>query len=128
MKHFINTLLYPLVIAVMATSCYNDNKENLYKNFVADTNSTGCDTATITFTQVKSIFITNCALSGCHKGSNPQSGLDLSMYPDAERIARDGRLEERITDNPGPVMPPTGKLPQNEIDILLTWASNPCPE
>ncbi len=118
-KTFGITLL--LMLALLFTSCYRDNKEEIYKNF----DQAGCDTTDTKFsTTVQPIFIDNCALSGCHVGSSPQSGLDLSTYTDIETIASDGRLEKRITNNPGPIMPPSGALPQCEINKILKWVSN----
>lgn len=127
----LNLLLFLPVMMVVVTSCYNDSREELYKNYSNATDTTGndgCDTVSITYSNVESILNSNCATSGCHSGTSPQSGLDLSTYNDAKRIASDGRLKTRITSSsPSEVMPPSGKLPPNEIDQLLKWAENPCP-
>lgn len=121
MKHFIKTLSVVL-LSLLITSCYNDNKEELYENH----NTAGCDTSDTKFSStIQEIFVANCALSGCHSATSQQSGLNLSSYADIAAIANDGRLEARITSNDMSfVMPPNNRLPQCEIDKILKWTSN----
>lgn len=108
------------IIILTAASCYNDNKEELYQNFQND-----CDTSNTTYSAtINPIITSNCAISGCHAGPTPQSGLDLNKVQDLQTIARDGRLMGRITGSAGSIMPPTGKLPQCEIDKIGKWVDN----
>ncbi len=103
------------------TSCYSDNKEELYQNFVTE----DCDTTNTKFAAtIQPIIVQNCAVPSCHNSSKRQSGLDLSTYADVQAIATDGRLENRITGNPGPLMPPNGALQPCEIEKILKWVNN----
>ena len=112
-----------VIMALLLGSCYRDNKENLYRNF---TNG-GCDTANVTYSgQVAHISLNKCATSGCHVGSNPQSGLNLSTYDDLMTIAKDGRLMNRITGQ-GALMPPGSPLPACEIQQIQLWVTDGAP-
>lgn len=120
MKYLLSTFSI-LLILVIVSSCYADNKEDLYKNFVA----AECDTSNTRFSAtIQPIIAQNCAIPFCHNTSDRQSGLDLSSYSDIQNVANDGRLENRITGNPGPIMPPTGALDPCEIDKILKWVNN----
>lgn len=108
-----------LLALAMVASCYNDSKEALYANF----NTGGCDTTSgISYSEdVSPILNANCAVSGCHVGSSPQSGIDFSDYNDVRQAARSGKLVGRITANTGSVMPPTGALDAAKINQIETW-------
>ena len=107
----------------LVSSCYRDNREDLYKNF----DQQNCETDSVSYTSdIDLICITSCAVSGCHLGPNPQSGLDLSNYSDVEAIAKDGRLLNRVNGN-GPIMPPSGPLPKCDIDKLEQWVLDGAP-
>lgn len=110
-----------------ASACYNDNKEELYQN-IQNTDEP-CDTANVTYINTaQSILTENCATAGCHNSQTRQSGLNMSSYNDASTIASDGRLLGRITGDDGPIMPPTGSLPNCEIEKLKKWAADGAPE
>ena len=107
-------------LALLSTSCYNDNKEEIYQNIAT---APICDTANVTYSAtISKIAIDNCATSGCHVGSSPQSGLDLSTYNHLMTIANDGRLIARITSSSNP-MPPTGSLSACEIEQITIWTN-----
>ncbi len=119
MKQLLSTLAALLLVGI-TTSCYSDNKEDLYSNY-----QNNCDTTSTTFmATIKPIFTENCALSGCHNTANRQSGLDLNSYADIESIAKDNRLHDRITGNQVAIMPPGGMLSQCDIDKILKWVRN----
>jgi hypothetical protein len=89
---------------------------------------------------IQPIFNQSCAITNCHTGTNPTGNLDLSegnskgnlidvISPNynAYRV-RSGKpdssvLYNKISDSGkyGGVMPPTGKLPQSEIDLIKRW-------
>mgnify|MGYP003630672752 CR=1 FL=1 len=73
---------------------------------------------------IKSILTQNCATSGCHVGPNGIGGLDLSTYTSAQRIAADGEMMGRINNTNGPLMPPTGKLSDCDIDKIQSWIND----
>src|SRR5688500_9464421 len=51
------------------------------------------------FTSVKSMMQTNCAISGCHVGSNPQAGLNFTV--DATIVQQKDRIKVRAVDQAG---------------------------
>tara|TARA_R110000850_G_scaffold22122_7_gene64520 strand:+ start:341 stop:718 length:378 start_codon:yes stop_codon:yes gene_type:complete len=120
MKYIPKAFLLILILS-FTISCYSDNKEDLYQDFV----TADCDTTNTKFAAtIQPIIAQNCAVPFCHNTSDRQSGLDLSTYSDVKKVADDGRLENRITGNPGPIMPPGGPLPQCEVDKILRWVIN----
>lgn len=111
------------MVSLVAVSCYRDNKENLYQNFTTG----GCDTSNVTYTnEIAPISLNKCATAGCHGGSFPQSGLDLSTYNDLMTIAKDGRLMDRITGK-GALMPPGSPLPSCDITKIQLWVVDGAP-
>lgn len=113
-------LLWSLLIIGTLSSCYYDNKEDLYKNF-----DTSCDTTgVISYSmELQSVFMNNCAISGCHSGPTPQSNLDLGLYADVKSIADNGNLVGRITGSSGPLMPPSGSLSACDIEKITVWVN-----
>jgi hypothetical protein len=92
------------------------------------------------FTSIQTeLFNKNCALSGCHSGSFPSGGMDLTSGNAYQNIV--GKLNsqkdlnyiepgnsslsflyQRVSSSdPGNVMPASGKLPQYMIDTLRVW-------
>lgn len=110
-----------MIAMMIMTSCYHDNKEEIYQNFVP------CSvdpTVTVRYSaDIRPLLASSCATDGCHNSSSRQSNLDLSTYADVAKIATDGRLLNRVTGN-GPIMPPSGSLPQCEIDRIEIWVNN----
>jgi hypothetical protein len=92
------------------------------------------------FTSIQTeLFNKNCALSGCHSGSFPAGGMDLTEGKAYQNIvsiknsAKDLNLIEPSNStqsfiyqkvssfDPGFVMPAAGRLPQYTIDTLRVW-------
>jgi len=95
-----------------------------------------------TLAQIQAIIFTpTCATSNCHAGANPDAGLDLTdgnsfanlvNVPSTQNINFD-RVEPGQPDNSylidkledtasaGNVMPPSGMLPQADIDFVRQW-------
>lgn len=117
----ITPLIIVALLFALTEACYSDNKEDLYENYQTD----DCDTLNTKFmANILPILTENCATSGCHLGVGAQSGLDLSTYADVEIIAKDGRLEGRITGSGGAIMPPVGAMSDCNIDRILKWVAN----
>jgi hypothetical protein len=76
-----------------------------------------CDTITYS-KHIKPIIDMNCALSGCHAGttSNPL----FTSYDLVKDRADAGRIKARAIDGPS-FMPPSGRLPQAQIDLISCW-------
>ncbi|MDT8322528.1 MAG: hypothetical protein RRA94_00350 [Bacteroidota bacterium] len=85
------------------------------------------------------VFATGCALAGCHAGSNPQAGLDLTPgnayaslvgvasinYPAQQRV-KPGSSGESVLigvlrGSLVPSMPPAGALDAAVIDSIAAW-------
>ena len=77
-------------------------------------NTTGCsscDTSQYTYSGAVTVVMQdNC--TGCHSGSNPSAGIDLSTYKGVRKVALDGRLMGSITWAPG-----YSRMPKNAAKL-----------
>lgn len=103
-------------------------------------NETGESGRIAVFTKIQErLFNQSCALSGCHSGSNPTAGMNLSegasynnivgvnsiFYTQLKRIAPGDTnssvmlqvLRKKLT----PYMPPAGSVQASLIDSLAVW-------
>jgi len=54
---------------------------------------TSCDTENLTYTNdIKSIFDTSCAYSGCHDATTVAASVDLSTYDNSVGVVAFGRI------------------------------------
>jgi hypothetical protein len=68
------------------------------------------------FAAVKALLQANCAVTGCHNGSqSPNFSVDCNIVSSADRI------KARAIDATPSVMPPTGSLGQVDKDKITTW-------
>ena len=109
-----------LALATLS-SCYYDNKEELYQNFPQD-----CVTSGLTYTNDISTMISdNCVQ--CHSASGGQFPF-LETYQEV----RSNEIEVvfRITKSVGDplVMPQGGPMPKCSIDQILAWYADGAPE
>jgi len=73
--------------------------------------------------RVKAIIDSNCIV--CHNsGANPIGPFPLETYTKVKDKAQNGQLLVRIQLPAGDpsVMPKTGKMPQQLIDVIVAWA------
>jgi len=99
----------------------------------------------VTFSRIqREIFTPHCALSGCHSGSDAQAGMNLSAgaaYTNLVSVQSSGsgslkRVEpgnsansflvqrmRNIGESPS-IMPPAGKLSENQIQLVEIWIAN----
>jgi hypothetical protein len=83
--------------------------------------STGCDSANVTYTSSISPIIRSWCL-GCHSGSNPSHGLHLETYAEVVACANSNRLMGAIRQETGfSPMPQGGKLSICEIALFQKW-------
>jgi SprB repeat len=74
---------------------------------------------TVSFqSQVKTILELNCIKSGCHNGDN---GADRNWSVFSNVKTKASNIKSRTT---GGTMPPSGALPQNEIDLIACWVDS----
>ncbi len=92
------------------------------KNLTCNPGYGGCATANMSFTNnIAPILKQSC--TGCHGGSSPQGGIDLSTYSSVVTMAQSGKLLGSVKHNAGfSAMPPAGNgLPTCSINRLQAW-------
>ncbi len=91
------------------------------------------------------VFSVTCAVSGCHAGSNPQAGMDLSAgkaydalvnipslnFPTQRRVAP-GQSGESVLiavlrRTVQPAMPPAGPIASGIVDSIAVWIDRGAP-
>lgn len=109
-------------LVFLASSCYYDNKEELYQH-----SDTGCDTVDISFkSTIVPILEANCYR--CHSGATPTFSLDLSSYTDVKRVADNGALVGRLKGTIIPQMPyGSSPLPDCQIAQIEAWVNDGAP-
>lgn len=101
-----------------------------------ETDSLDCTGVVAAYTTtVKAILDTECAVSGCHVGTSPAGGLDLSTYTKASAAAKGSKFLcsiEHTCSTKMPLDPATGtageKLSDVEIKVLKCWIEKGTPE
>ncbi len=73
------------------------------------------------FAAVRTLLRNNCAVPGCHSGSNPAGGHDWNK--DCEITAFKTIIKDRAVDatSASTIMPPTGALPAIEKQKITDW-------
>lgn len=92
------------------------------KDLDCDPEAEACNTTEVSFSEeILPILQHNC--TGCHGGSAPTAGIDLSTYAAVVPVAESGKLLGVITHQPGfPKMPQGGEqLLQCDIDRIRSW-------
>ncbi len=90
-----------------------------------------CAGVTPTYNNGVSIILNStCALSGCHEGTNPGGGIDLSTYATAKSASLNGKVLQAIKHESGAIAMPQGgtKLSNELIKIVECWIQNGAPE
>ncbi|PBQ33471.1 hypothetical protein CNR22_17370 [Sphingobacteriaceae bacterium] len=84
-----------------------------------------CDTITYT-KHIKAIVDANCAIPGCHDGSN--SNPLMSTYEQVKDRAEAGRIQARVIDQQPSSMPPLGNsnpvLTAEQKALISCWLGN----
>jgi mono/diheme cytochrome c family protein len=123
----IKYILIFLFFAGLISSCYYDNKEELYPTLPGS-----CDTTLFDYsTAVQSILANNCY--ACHSsGAAASSGgnIVLEGYSQAKTVAEDGRLLGSIAHASGYSAMPKGgaKLDDCSLLVIEKWIENNFPE
>lgn len=116
MKFLKNPLTGAMALLLLFSACTKEHGKD---------NSTGNNggTAGPLFTDVKNVLQANCALSGCHAGSNPQNGIDFNN--DAHIIAQKSRIKLRAVDEAGTSNqmppPPSPSLSAADQKKITDW-------
>ena len=109
----------------MASSCYNDNLEDLYPGTGGN-----CQLDSVTFSRtIQPIINQSCAFGGCHDAGSAAFGIDLSNYEGMQRIAANGRLVGAITHATGfyPMPKNAQKLDDCKLSQIQKWVSAGAP-
>jgi len=92
------------------------------KNLECDANAGQCDTQNMSFaSNIRPIIQNSC--QGCHSGTAPSGGINLSTHNGVAAVANNGRLYGAVARQPGFVAMPFGgnQLPQCSIDKIKSW-------
>lgn len=87
-----------------------------------------CNTDNVSFSMtVRPVIVNTC--QGCHSGSAPSGGVNLSTYENIKAVAQSGRLLGAISWQSGFVQMPQGgsKLPPCTIDQIASWINAGAP-
>ncbi len=90
-----------------------------------------CTGITPTYTSdIKAILDVSCAKSGCHDVETHENGYDLSTYATAKPVSQNDRFLGAIQHKSGftPMPENSGKLSQENIDLITCWVQNGSPE
>jgi hypothetical protein len=128
--------LASLVLVSLLFSCANNKLEKPINPTSKTNSSPTCFEGlsdTISFhKQIIPILTENCALPSCHSSSRPEGNLNLEASVAYVQITRPSRgylyiiepesslLYNSLT-SPANLMPPTGKMPDCKIDLIMKW-------
>lgn len=88
-----------------------------------------CDTSAVTYSVTIDAIISSYCL-GCHSGSSPSGGIDLSDYDGVSDVAADGSLYGAVSHDPDYTSMPFGgsSLMQCQIDQIRIWVEDGYPD
>jgi len=110
-----------LILIYASTSCTLDSEEEYFSQII-------CDTVDVTYNEVRSIFINNCAT--CHNFSNTyREGIELDTYESTVSSINTGKVLPAIKHT-GPYQMPyqQAQLPDCFIRQIELWVENGMPE
>jgi uncharacterized membrane protein len=118
MKRFFSLLGTVMLIAFLISSCTKSNGETS-----GSTDPGTSATPGNLFTAVKTMMAANCAVSGCHTGSVPASGLNFGS--DNTIVAQKDRIKTRAVEQAGTVnqmpQPPNAPLSASDQKKITDW-------
>ena len=147
-RNYRNGLIFLLILAILNfIACQHEPMVSLENEIIynpdpnTDTvyfriNTSPCESETVYFTnQILPIYISNCAISGCHDAASAEEGVVLTNYQTITRKIRAGNPNDseyytvllsggEESDELMPRDPATGigySLPQEDIDLIRTW-------
>lgn len=113
-----NLLILVSVLLFFLSSCYYDNKEDLYQ--YAQTEP--CVIASAVYSsEIVQIMASECY--SCHSNVDQQGNINLEGYDNVKKYVDDGSLLGSIEHTGGfSVMPPSGvKIPKCDIEKVRLW-------
>jgi len=123
MKNIVRYIMMLIAGAMMLTSCYYDNEEELYPD-----QNKACGTAAVSFTNDVQPLIQNNCLT-CHSAAANMGSVTLEGYSNLKTYATNGKLYGVITHSPGYSPMPKGgqKLSDCNIAIIKRWIDDGAP-
>ena len=110
-----------MTVVLAISSCYYDNKEDLYQYSQTET----CVIATVNYSNdIVQIMAADCY--SCHSNTDQQGNINLEGYDNVKRYVDDGSLLGSIEHTGGfSIMPPSGaKIPKCDIEKVRVWINN----
>jgi hypothetical protein len=101
--------------ALLLAGCYVDNAEDLYNCSV--------NPSAVTYTNTIAPILTANGCTGCHSGSRPDGGHNLTIYSGVKTVADNGRLWGAVNHLEGfkPMPQGGGKISACDIKRLKAW-------
>lgn len=93
--------------------------------------SDNCSSDTVYFqNQILPLFVSNCALSGCHDANSASEGIILNSYANIMNTgeiragnARNSKAVEVLTETGDDLMPPGNPLSAEQIQLITDWVN-----
>jgi uncharacterized membrane protein len=114
-----------IILTLITSSCYYDNKEDLYPGQAT------CDTVNVSFAKdIKPLIDAQCV--GCHNTQSPTAGISLSTHAEIQVYANSGQLFGVLSWTPPYTgtkqMPPSGPKWNNcNLSKLNSWIKKGAP-
>lgn len=115
------TAIILIASLVFLSSCYYDNKEDLYQHV----NQAECTAISATYSaDILPIMESHCIR--CHRNGRADGGVNLEGYNNVKIYTENGSLYGTTNHESGwPVMPTDGiKIPFCEIEKMRLWIEN----
>ena len=126
---WVGIALLSLVILVGIAAFYFSNSfdSRLTKAYEVTPAAVQIPTDSVSIAEGKRLASIHC--TGCHGGSFPSAGIDLSNYNGVQAVAASGQLMGAVTHAPGYAPMPQGgnKLSECEITQLQKWVDSGTP-
>jgi len=109
--------VFVLFFALILTSCYYDNVEELYPG------SANCSPPVTSSFSENVLPLLNNRCNSCHGGVAPSGGIKLTTYTDVIKYVNNGSLAGSINHSSGfSAMPQnSGKMRSCDIGTILVW-------
>jgi hypothetical protein len=131
MKKTIVTLSFFFSLYLVFNACKKTTEVESGKPNSTYISAMDCTGSTPTYIKdVKTLFDTKCATSGCHGATNPAHGLNLTTYELSKRDFNVHAFLCSINQDAGCSKMPQGssKMSADEIKKITCWAKNSFPQ
>lgn len=118
-----------LLFTMLISSCYYDNKDDLYEYKIVDGIGVPCEFTTVSYANdVAPILEVQCN-GACHNSVDRQGNIVLDTYNKVIPYVNDGSLMGSINHTGGfaPMPPSSQKIPSCEIEKLQAWVNDGAP-